>query len=250
MDKELNEEKLQDLYAWIDKIPLSRPKRNITRDFSDGVMAAEVVKYFFPKLVEMHNYSPANSTQQKLTNWGTLNRKVFSKLSFHVPEETVKRIVVCAPGVIEPVLCFLRERIEEKPVEHTAGDTLLDLEYYNIRNQENQKTSRASGNNTSTITKEARRIEAQPKEEQGRKKEKAGQDKSSIPQVALGSQMDPAFRLLLEEKEQAILSLQETVEILQIKVNRLEHLVQLKDMRIEDLTRHLERYKARANMSK
>ena len=54
-----------------------------------------------------------------------LCRKVFSKLSFHVPEETVKRIVVCAPGVIEPVMCFLRERIEEKPVEHTAGDTLL-----------------------------------------------------------------------------------------------------------------------------
>ena len=52
-----------------------------------------------------------------------LCRKVFSKLSFHVPEETVKRIVVCAPGVIEPVMCFLRERIEEKPVEPTAGDT-------------------------------------------------------------------------------------------------------------------------------
>lgn len=34
--KQLDEETLQDLYAWIDKIPLSRPKRNITRDFSDG----------------------------------------------------------------------------------------------------------------------------------------------------------------------------------------------------------------------
>lgn len=36
MDEELTEEELQDLYAWIDKIPLSRPKRHITRDFSDG----------------------------------------------------------------------------------------------------------------------------------------------------------------------------------------------------------------------
>lgn len=36
MDQELTEEELQDLYAWIDKIPLSRPKRHITRDFSDG----------------------------------------------------------------------------------------------------------------------------------------------------------------------------------------------------------------------
>jgi hypothetical protein len=28
--------KLEDLYAWIDKIPLSRPKKKIERDFSDG----------------------------------------------------------------------------------------------------------------------------------------------------------------------------------------------------------------------
>lgn len=34
--KQLDEETLQYLYAWIDKIPLSRTKRNIARDFSDG----------------------------------------------------------------------------------------------------------------------------------------------------------------------------------------------------------------------
>lgn len=34
------------------------------------------------------------------------------------------------------------------------------------------------------------------------------------------------------------------LQILQIKVDRLEHLVHLKDLRIEDLTKHLERYKA------
>lgn len=39
------------------------------------VMAAEVVKYFLPKLVDLHNYTPANSTQQKLSNWDVLNRQ-------------------------------------------------------------------------------------------------------------------------------------------------------------------------------
>ena len=33
---ELDETLLQDLYAWIDQIPLSRPKRKIERDFADG----------------------------------------------------------------------------------------------------------------------------------------------------------------------------------------------------------------------
>ena len=32
----MDEDSLQELYTWIDEIPLSRPKKNITRDFSDG----------------------------------------------------------------------------------------------------------------------------------------------------------------------------------------------------------------------
>ena len=32
----LSEADLQNLYAWIDDIPMSRPKRNFSRDFSDG----------------------------------------------------------------------------------------------------------------------------------------------------------------------------------------------------------------------
>ena len=33
---DVSEEELQALYCWIDEIPLSRQKKNITRDFSDG----------------------------------------------------------------------------------------------------------------------------------------------------------------------------------------------------------------------
>uniref|UniRef100_A0A3Q0S019 Sperm flagellar 1 n=1 Tax=Amphilophus citrinellus TaxID=61819 RepID=A0A3Q0S019_AMPCI len=126
MDRELNEEELQDLFAWIDKIPLSRPKRHITRDFSDAVMAAEVVKHFFPKLVDLHNYVPASSTQQKLSNWKLLNRKVFSKLNFHVPEETLKKITLSTAGAVVPVLSALREKIDKK-LEDTNNNMLVQV---------------------------------------------------------------------------------------------------------------------------
>ena len=33
---DLTDEELQVLYTWIDEIPLSRQKKSITRDFSDG----------------------------------------------------------------------------------------------------------------------------------------------------------------------------------------------------------------------
>lgn len=73
----MTEEELQALYAWIDEIPLSRQKKNISRDFSDGVLAAEVVHHFLPKMVELHNYSPANSIQQKMDNWRTINSQCY-----------------------------------------------------------------------------------------------------------------------------------------------------------------------------
>ncbi|KAG8545457.1 hypothetical protein GDO81_020828 [Engystomops pustulosus] len=111
---EYDEQSLQELYSWVDKIPLSRPKKNLCRDFSDGVLTAELVKHFFPKLVEMHNYVPANSTQQKLSNWTILNRKVLSKMNFSVPDDVIRRVVQCSPGVVELVLSTLRQKIEEK----------------------------------------------------------------------------------------------------------------------------------------
>lgn len=47
---------------------------------------------------------------------------MFSKLNFHVPEETVRRIVLCTAGMIEPMLSALREKILSKQ-EHTRNDT-------------------------------------------------------------------------------------------------------------------------------
>ncbi|XP_056292197.1 sperm flagellar protein 1 [Pseudoliparis swirei] len=236
MDRELNEEELQALYAWIDRISLTRPKRHITRDFSDGVMAAEVVKYFFPKLVDLHNYIPANSTPQKLSNWNLLNRKVFSKLNFHVPEDTVKRIVLSTAGVIEPVLNALREKIDKKLEQPT--ENILDLEYYEARNQKKPHTE-LHQTEAMRVTQTAGEM---LKDEKSRMKNgKPQQTAQCYPD------MDPSLRLVLQEKEKAVLALQETVEILQMKVSRLEHLVQLKDMRIEDLIRHLETYKAKGS---
>nr|XP_029134984.1 sperm flagellar protein 1 [Labrus bergylta] len=238
MDRELTEEELQDLYAWIDKIPLSRPKRNITRDFSDGVMAAEVVKHFFPKLVDLHNYIPANSTQQKLSNWNLLNRKVFSKLNFLVPEETGRRIVLSTAGVIEPVLSALRDKIDKK-LEHSAENVLIcnDLEYYDHNNQDKHHAEICQNE-----AKLLAQLAVEERKNDGKSKIKNGKPQQT---AQLYPNMDPALWLILQEKENAVLALQETVEILQMKVNRLEHLVHLKDTRIEDLIRHLETYKGK-----
>ncbi|XP_040411697.1 UPF0687 protein C20orf27 homolog isoform X11 [Cygnus olor] len=111
---------LRALYRWVDAVPLSRPRRNIARDFSDGVLAAELVKFFFPAMVQLHSYVPAGSTPQKLVNWGHLNRKVLSKLNFSLPDEVIRQVVQCRPGAVEQVLLLLRQKIEEKQKQSKA----------------------------------------------------------------------------------------------------------------------------------
>ncbi|XP_061646729.1 sperm flagellar protein 1 isoform X2 [Phyllopteryx taeniolatus] len=230
MERELDEDELQDLYAWIDKIRLSRPKRHIANDFSDGVMVAEVVKHFFPKIIDLHNYTPASSTQQKLSNWNLLNRKVFSKLNFHVPEKSVKKIVLRSAGVIESVLSGLREKIDQR-LDHKTRN-ISDLEYYDTRNPEKTLTE---------LSQSEARYLSQMVREEVKRDDKLKMETSKLQHTAqFYSNLDPAVRQLLKEKEHAAMALQETVEILQMKVSKLERLVQLKDMRIDDLRNNLE----------
>ena len=39
-----------------------------------AVLAAEIVKHFCPRLVELHNYSSAHARAKKVENWDLLNR--------------------------------------------------------------------------------------------------------------------------------------------------------------------------------
>ncbi|XP_043920392.1 sperm flagellar protein 1 [Protopterus annectens] len=152
MAVQLDEDLLQDLYAWVDKIPLSRPKKNICRDFSDGVLAGELVKFYFPKLVEMHNYVPANSTQQKVNNWMHLNRKVFKKLNFSIPDDIIQKISRCSPGVIEVVLNTLREKINVKQTENEHKMTFSSQERVDnaVEDHKDGRSARLKTKNTLT----------------------------------------------------------------------------------------------------
>ena len=50
----------------IDSIAFSRVKRNINRDFSDGVMMAELIHHYNPKIISVHNYPASNALSKKI----------------------------------------------------------------------------------------------------------------------------------------------------------------------------------------
>lgn len=76
---------MEQLLEWLDGIAFSRIKKNITRDFADGVFVAELMRIYFPDLVQIHNYPPVSAKNARFSNWKTLNcnisliQKRFSK---------------------------------------------------------------------------------------------------------------------------------------------------------------------------
>ena len=80
MDEE--QEALHTLYRWLDTIPLpSLPKKSgiLSRDFSDATCVADIIHYYNPKIIDVHNYTRTCNTEQKRSNWETLERKVLKK---------------------------------------------------------------------------------------------------------------------------------------------------------------------------
>jgi len=107
----LSDQQTQTLYSWIDTISLSRPKRNIGRDFSDGVLLAEVVASVHPAIVELHNYTSASSFTQKMYNWDTLNFKVFKKLGLQFHQQDLEDCCNVCSRIIHSFLYFSSFRV-------------------------------------------------------------------------------------------------------------------------------------------
>ena len=108
----LSEVELNEIYLWVDTFKLSRPKKNINRDFSDGVLMAEVIHWSFPKMIDLHNYFPANNFDRKMINWRLLNKKVFIKIGLHLKDSHFEALSNANPNCIECLLWHSKQSIE------------------------------------------------------------------------------------------------------------------------------------------
>ena len=113
MSNQLDENEMLEMYEWVDSFTLSNPKKIISRDFSDGVLYAELIKKNIPNLVQLVNYVPTMNNEQKKINWNTLNKKVLSKLGFQISKSDIEGIIQCKSFLIEKVLIKLYKKIKE-----------------------------------------------------------------------------------------------------------------------------------------
>jgi hypothetical protein len=117
----LNPVELEAILQWIDAYVLSRPSKKLCRDFSDGVLLAEILKFEFPKLVELHNYAPCSGINGKVENWSTLNRKVLKKLGVQLKREEIEKLARAETTFVEEVLFIVMNTIKQaKALEKDA----------------------------------------------------------------------------------------------------------------------------------
>jgi len=190
----MDDEDLQRVYQWVDEIPLSRPKRNIARDFADGVLTAEIVAHYFPKLVELHSYPAANSFAQKMYNWKTLNQKVFKKLGFQLVDHEMEQLSNCAPQAVEKAL----KKLQTSMAKYGASK----------RDEESAPSARG---------------------------EKSARGGAGPTGGSPGALADESLQQQLAEKDAQLGEMAETVDILEVKIQKLEQLVRLKDSKIATL---------------
>ncbi|CAF0987502.1 unnamed protein product [Rotaria sordida] len=187
-EMELDESLLEELYQWIDSLSLSRAKQRIERDFSDGLLVAEIIYYYLPELVDLQNYNSANSLEHKKSNWKMLNKKILSNIGLDIPDVIISGLSNCKPGLIEVLLFNLRLKIDEQ----------LELKQKAIQQPIKSSIDRNKRKNISNLN--------------------------------------------YEEVKQEYLQQQEQIEILKAKIRRLEHVLQLKDTRIKELSTILQHH--------
>jgi hypothetical protein len=235
------------LYSWVDEVPLSRPKRNIARDFSDGVLVAELVAHYFPSMVELHNYSSANSAQQKgVPALTAYTRDLCSPCHAHHAHarDLCSPLTTCAPPLPRSPRpgynwATLNSKVFRKLGFHVDQSDVQDV-----------CTSKPGAIERALLDLRAKLATYKPRRGGGRGPgATAGGSRSVAPAPSAPSAAAPAHTApsgggmqqqvdaeLLIEKEQDIQELRETVEILEFKVQKLEQLVRLKDAKIQTLT--------------
>lgn len=233
----LTEEETNQIHFWIDSMTLSRPKRNIARDFNDAVLLAEIIATYIPNLVELHNYPAASSLKQKIYNYETLNSRVLKKLGYTIPRQIIEDIVNCKPGAIEVILNTIQYKIakyREKKTLGNFGSTMSSTSSDKIKSPKSERMSPNSPlKSVYTDNFDITMTENTMVDVTNISKSPTPAGKHVVGNIIVSAN-NVDMEILLE-KEEEIRELRDTIEILEFKIGKLEQLVRLKDTEIQNL---------------
>lgn len=94
-----------DIYSWVDTFKFKKPKKNLVRDFSDGVNLVEILASITKQpLIQVHTVSHTFNKKEKMENWKLIQKQMNKKSYVRITDSEISDIVDLKPGVIELVL--------------------------------------------------------------------------------------------------------------------------------------------------
>ena len=94
--------------------------------FTDVNTPQHIFKKKNKKEITISVRSPTSNAAQKVYNWETLNRKVFSKFfGFTLPKDAYTAAAFSEPGVIEKILKFVRSKLAEYQTKNGSKRALV-----------------------------------------------------------------------------------------------------------------------------
>ena len=146
-----------EIYVWIDRLNLqSKPKKHFARDFSDGVLCAEILmktttsvssscsrRSNTARMISMHNYPIKNSFKGKLENWELLNAKVLRspKIRCELTREEMSAVARSEKDAAERVLLKIKT---------AAEDDFMSLDHPDERDGDREEEEEEEESNSET----------------------------------------------------------------------------------------------------
>lgn len=188
------------IYCWLDTFKFSKSKKNMTRDFSDGVLFVELLNQALPKIViEYHNVTPTLNKNQKADNWYQIQKRINARTTLKITNSEIAEIISYQPYAIERLIDRLYRIILSK-----SKFIKSESEKININNKRHYIKSINS--KVSPTFKENCTFKSETKENLDCK----------------FNSKEEIFKSIIEEKDNKLYELQSTLEFLLNKIKNLE----------------------------
>ena len=215
-----------EIYVWIDRLNLqSKPKKHFARDFSDGVLCAEILmkttcssssssfsrRSNTARMISMHNYPIKNSFKGKLENWELLNAKVLRspKIRCELTREEMSAVARSEKDAAERVLLKIKTAVE---------DDFMSLDHPDERDGDREEEEEEESNSeTDEYEIEEEEEEEEEEERQERQQQQQYTHKQRLAQSAANDDEKNDDEKEKEDKEETKTTTTTTTKLLSLK---------------------------------
>ncbi|XP_028016875.2 spermatogenesis-associated protein 4 [Eptesicus fuscus] len=113
---------------WLQSLDLTFFPRNISRDFSNGFLIAEIFAIYYPWDLNLSSFENGTSLRVKLDNWAQLE-KFLAKKKIRLPRELIYGTIHCKAGVPEILIQEVYTLLTHQEIQSVQDDLVNFTDY-------------------------------------------------------------------------------------------------------------------------